>query len=255
MRSRLDADEVYASGDVVIGFAPVGLVKIPATNSKKDIGAAKKAMFSMSDKNLFNNTWWMEPVFRGRYPEDGMKILKEYMPKISDADMKIISQPLDFFGVNVYMGEYIRAGKDGKPEVVPYTDGQPITQFRWPVTPEALYWGPKFFHEMYKLPIIVTENGMSNVDWVSLDGKVHDPQRIDFTHRYLLNLKKAIDEGVDVRGYFHWSYIDNFEWAEGFKQRFGLIYVDFPTQKRTLKDSARWYKNLIASDGASLDSF
>ena len=93
---------------------------------------------------------------------------------------------------------------------------------------------------------------MSNIDWISLDGKVHDPIRIDFLQRYLLEFEKAINDGVDARGYFLWSIMDNFEWAEAYRQRFGIIYVDYPTQQRILKDSAYWYKQVIATNGASL---
>jgi beta-glucosidase len=107
-------------------------------------------------------------------------------------------------------------------------------------------------YERYKKPVIVTENGLANSDWVHMDGKVHDPSRIDFTRRYLLGLEKAIDEGVDIAGYFHWSLMDNFEWAEGYKERFGLVHVDFTTFKRTIKDSAWWYRDVILSNGASL---
>jgi beta-glucosidase len=97
-----------------------------------------------------------------------------------------------------------------------------------------------------------TENGLSSRDWVALDGRVHDSGRIDFTRRYLRELHRAIDDGVEVAGYFHWSLLDNFEWAEGYKERFGLIHVDYRTQKRTLKDSALWYGGIIAENGASL---
>jgi len=166
--------------------------------------------------------------------------------------MKTICQPVDFFGINIYFGQITRAGKDGQPETVPLPIGYAMTPYGWAVTPEALYWGPRFFWERYKLPIIITENGTANVDWVSLDGRVHDPQRIDFLNRYLLKLQQASGDGVDIRGYFQWSLLDNFEWAEGYKQRFGLVYVDYPTQKRTLKDSAYWYKEVIASNGAVL---
>jgi beta-glucosidase len=115
-----------------------------------------------------------------------------------------------------------------------------------------MYWGVRFYWERYRHPIVVTENGMSNIDWVALDGRVHDPQRIDFTRRHLLALERAIAAGVDVSAYFHWSIMDNFEWAEGFKERFGLIYVDYSNQKRVLKDSARWYKQVIATNGKRL---
>ena len=120
------------------------------------------------------------------------------------------------------------------------------------MTPEALYWGPRFFHERYKLPILITENGMSSADWVSLDGRVHDPQRIDFTQRYLRSLHQAIADGVPVIGYMHWSLLDNFEWGQGYKERFGLIHVDYTTQRRTLKDSARWYAEVIRTNGDCL---
>ena len=106
--------------------------------------------------------------------------------------------------------------------------------------------------QRYGLPIFVTENGLSNPDWVHRDGKVHDPQRIDFTDRYLSALLRAANEGVEVGGYFHWSIMDNFEWGEGMKHRFGLIHVDYQTQKRTLKDSAYWYRDVIQSNGSIL---
>jgi beta-glucosidase len=100
--------------------------------------------------------------------------------------------------------------------------------------------------------VYITENGLSNQDWIALDGKVHDSQRIDFLHRYLRELKRACADGVDVRGYFQWSIMDNFEWAEGYKERFGLVYVDYPTQRRIPKDSAYWYQSVIESNGGCL---
>jgi len=99
---------------------------------------------------------------------------------------------------------------------------------------------------------VITENGMSGHDWVALDGQVHDAHRIDFIARYLRELHRAAAEGVDVRGYFHWSFMDNFEWADGCKQRFGQVHVDYNTQKRTSKDSALWYRNVIATNGADI---
>ena len=199
-----------------------------------------------------NNSWWMDPVFIGRYPQDGLELFEKDLPVIEYRDLEIISQPLDFFGTNIYSGRIYRAGPDGKPELVPFNIGYDMTAFKWPVVPESLFWGPKFFWERYKLPIIITENGLSNTDWVALDGKVHDPQRIDFTTRYLRSLYRAIQEGVKVEGYFHWSIMDNFEWAEGYKERFGLIYVDYLTQKRILKDSAYWYQKTIRENGENI---
>jgi len=235
-----------------VGFAPVGMVRMPLTNAPEDVAAARQAMFSITQKSCWNNTWWMDPIFLGRYPDDGVEFFGNDVPHVHDGDMETICQPLDFFGVNIYGGARTRAGKDGQPEEVPRAVGHAQTALRWAVEPDSLSWGPKFYWERYKLPIVITENGMSNVDWVSLDGKVHDPQRIDFLGRYLLELRKACDEGVDVRGYFLWAFMDNFEWADGYKERFGILYVDYPTQRRVLKDSASWYKDVIVTNGACL---
>jgi beta-glucosidase len=166
--------------------------------------------------------------------------------------MRTISAPIDFFGVNIYHALTVRATEDGFAQRVEPMPGTPRSSFQWAITPEALYWGPRFLHERYKLPVVITENGIANPDWVNLDGAVEDPQRIDFTRRYLRALGAAIADGVDVRGYFHWSLMDNFEWAEGYKQRFGLIHVDFESLKRTPKASYHWYQQVIASNGASL---
>jgi beta-glucosidase len=242
----------YSKIESRIGLALVGIVNIPATDSSEDVEAARHTMFSITSKNCWNNTWWTEPVFPGRYPEDGLELFGSEAPQIQNKDMKTICQPLDFLGVNIYFGQRTRASKDGQPEAVPFPVGHAMTAFRFPVSPEALYWGPRFLWERYQLPIIITENGMSNVDWASLDGKVHDPQRIDFLHRYLLELQRACKHGVEVHGYFQWSILDNFEWTEGYKERYGLVYVDYPTQKRILKDSAYWYKEVIATNGATL---
>jgi beta-glucosidase len=166
--------------------------------------------------------------------------------------MEIIRQPLDFYGYNIYSCEPVRAAPEGLPERVARPKGYPQTAMGWPVAPESLRWGPRFLFERYALPLVITENGMANLDWVSADGKVHDPQRIDFTSAYLRELAKAIKDGTDVRGYFHWSIMDNFEWAEGYAKRFGLVHVDFATGKRTLKDSAEWYSRVIQGNGAVL---
>jgi beta-glucosidase len=115
-----------------------------------------------------------------------------------------------------------------------------------------MYWGPKFFYERYQKPIVITENGLSSRDWVALDGGVHDPGRIDFTKRYLREFARAMASGVEGLGYFHWSIMDNFEWAAGYRERFGLVHVDYETQKRTPKDSFYWYQTVIKSGGRVL---
>ena len=120
------------------------------------------------------------------------------------------------------------------------------------VTPDCLYWGTKFLYDRYKKPIYITENGKSCHDEISADGHVHDTERINYINGYLKGLKKSVLEGTDVAGYFHWSLMDNFEWAYGYTERFGLTYVDYKTQKRILKDSAYRYSEIIRTNGADL---
>ena len=237
--------------DFRIGFAPVGMPKLPATNDARDVEAARQATFDVAVRSAWTNSWWMDPVFLGRYPEAGLRFFGDDAPAFSDADLALISQPIDFCGANIYQGTHVRAGKT-EPEVVPLPVGHPITAFCWPVTPEALYWGPRFFWERYRKPIVITENGLSCRDWVSRDGQVHDPQRSDFIARHLLELRRAIADGVPVEGYFHWSFIDNFEWAHGYKHRFGLIFCDYESKARILKDSAFFYRDVIRSSAQSL---
>lgn len=235
-----------------IGWAPAGVIKVPATESDRDIEAARTETFAMRDGNMWNNTWWADPVVFGHYPEDGLTAYGQDAPFFTDAEMKTISQPLDFFGSNIYNGQIFRATDTARPEKVDTVPGHPLTTYEWKMMPEVLYWGPRFFHERYQLPIVITENGCSTTDWVCLDGKVHDPGRIDFIHRYLLQLKRAATEGIPIEGYHLWTLMDNFEWHQGHKIRMGMIHVDFGTQQRTLKDSALWYRDVIRSNGDNL---
>jgi beta-glucosidase len=237
-----------------VGCAPVGMPKMPFDpSSAADQAAAKELTFSVREKTAWTNTWWMDPIYLGHYPEDGLKFFGADAPEPKAGDLELIHQPLDFFGVNIYQGQYVRAGQNGAPEEVTMSWGAKLTAFEWYVTPEALYWGPRLFAERYGKPIVITENGLSSRDWISVDGHVHDPQRIDFTQRYLLEASRAIADGVPFEAYFHWSIIDNFEWGHGYKHRFGLIYCDYDNgNQRILKDSARWYAEVIRSNGASL---
>lgn len=243
----------YAPG-CRVGYAPCGDAMIPLTETDADIAAARKAYFGTAhDPNgwVFSVAWWSDPVVLGHYPEDGLKYLEKYLPDGWEADLALICQPLDFYAQNMYNGRLVRAKGDGyEQEELPV--GHAKTAMQWPVTPDALYWGPKFLYERYHLPFIITENGMSGNDCVYVDGTVHDPQRINYMHRYLRALKRAAEDGVDVRGYFAWSLMDNFEWGFGYTERFGLVYVDLNTQQRIVKDSGRWYKTVMEENGENL---
>jgi len=241
-----------AKRKALIGWAPVSISFYPKTDSPADIAAARQRATKVIGNNMWSNTWWADPPLLGHYPEEGLRVYGKAVPKFKADEMKIIHQPIDFYGCNIYSGAAVEADEQGNPRELGFPTGHPHTQFFWKVAPEAVYWVPKFLAERYKLPIIITENGLSSHDWVSVDGHVHDHARIDFLTRYLRQIERAIKDGVDIRGYFHWSIMDNFEWAEGYKHRFGLVHVDYQTQRRTLKDSALWYRDVISTNGASL---
>jgi beta-glucosidase len=224
----------------------------PATPSPRDLEAARTLAQCASGEDPWAFTGWLDPMILGRYPEDMLRGCARHLPAGFEADLPGIAQPTDFIGINMYFGSAVRAGQDGQPEVVPEPVGNPLTAMEWNVTPSIAYYTPRFVHERYRLPIYITENGISVRDWVSLDGKVHDPARIDYLTRHLREVHRAISDGVQVAGYFQWSLLDNFEWGQGYRDRFGLVHVDFATQARTLKDSALFYRDLIRSRGARL---
>lgn len=244
-----------------IGWAPAVAPAVPDEGFEDDpeiTALARQATFAFHNGPgmAMGSSIWCDPVFLGRYPEAFLQHNAAFLPPGWENDLPAIAAPLDFCGLNIYV-PLSRHSRDhtGAPVSAPgdlTAPGAPRTLFNWPVTPQVLHWGPIFFHERYNIPVAITENGMSGHDWPALDGAVRDPHRIDCTARHLLQLRRAAQKGADILGYFHWSLMDNFEWAEGYKQRFGLIHVDFLTGKRTLKDSARWYRGVIASNGATL---
>jgi beta-glucosidase len=230
-----------------VGLAQVANVGIPADPAS--VEAARRATLEpewTGDHATFLGTcWWADPVYRGDYPVGLLERHPSLGETIRDGDLAEISRPVDFHGFNYYFGRKIAA--DGS--VVPPPPGEPRTAYGWPVHPEGLYWAAKFYHEAWGLPLYVFENGLSSMDWVTLDGRVRDTMRIDFLTRYLRELRRAIGDGADVRGWFHWSWLDNFEWAEGYKERFGLVHVDYQTQQRTAKDSLAWLSEVIRANG------
>jgi beta-glucosidase len=257
----VQAIRAAAKRPVEVSLAFASLCSLPASESPADIAAARTASFRVKKSKIapdlppmtmISTGWWLDPIYLGKYPEDGLKLLPEAANLVKPEDMKTINQPLDFCGVNLYFAPTVKAGADGQPEAVPDPPNIPRSHYGWAVTPDVLYWAPKFLFERYRKPIAITENGLANDDKPSSDGKVHDPERTAFLDAYLTSLRRASGEGVPLKGYFHWSLLDNFEWTQGFSQRFGLIYVDYKTQKRILKDSAARYTQIIRSQGAIL---
>ncbi len=213
----------------------------PASNKKEDIEAAKKA-------NEFWAGWYFEPVVLGHYPKTAEKWFKErgLLPEITPDDLKLIAEPIDFLGINHYFTNYVEAApENGREGTRPVYKNVHHSDMDWPITEDGFYEMLKYFKSVLKVPLYITENGVSLNDIVNVDGKVEDYDRIDYLKRYLSKLSKAIEEGLDCRGYYYWSLMDNMEWAAGYKPRFGLIYVDYATQKRIIKRSGEWYRALI----------
>lgn len=217
-----------------IGFASTCDMLMPVDGNEEK---AYNATFDCARNGVYNPAWWCDPMLSGKAGNGCDWLSKE--------DLEQIYQPLDFCAYNIYRAD-IAKGFD-------YTyAGNPFTAMGWTITPECMYYSAKFMYRRYGLPIMISENGMANTDFVYEDGKVHDPQRSEYLRTHVKNLKRANDEGVPVIGYACWSFMDNFEWAEGYAKRFGLVYVDYRTQKRIIKDSAYAYRDIIRANGENL---
>jgi beta-glucosidase len=220
----------------------------PAGDTDADQAAAERL-------HALSNVWFLEPALRGRYPDAFVDGVPYDRMGVREGDLERLRTPLDFIGVNLYTRSVVRhededaLGVHARPVGMGGRKG-PRTDFGWEVWPDALYDMCMRLTRDYDRPVLeVTENGCSYGDGPGADGAVHDPRRIDYYRGYLAALARAIEDGADVRGYHAWTLLDNFEWAEGFRQRFGLAWVDFATGRRTLKDSGRWYGRTIAENG------
>ncbi|MCE3607328.1 GH1 family beta-glucosidase [Massilia sp. P8910] len=208
----------------------------PATDSEAD-----RAMAELEYARSVQ--WFMDPIFKGRYPELALRAHGENAPVVHDGDLAAIAQPIDFLGVNYYFRSFCSA--ETPPRTPPGKLG--FTDMGWEIYPQGLTELLVKLNAEYMLPpVYITENGMANPDSVS-DGKVADPERIAYVQMHLDALKAAMEQGVDVRGYFLWSLLDNFEWNSGYAKRFGIVHVDYETQERTLKDSAIWYRDFLSA--------
>lgn len=191
------------------------------------------------------NRIFADPQLLGAYPAE---VAEGIDPWLQPGDMARISQGCDYFGLNHYSPIYARAadGVLGFAWADPPADG-PTTGVGWRIHPDAFRDTLIETHARYRLPVFVLENGSGGSDAIAADGQVHDPGRVDYLRRYLGAMAEAMAQGADVRGYFVWSILDNFEWGSGYANRFGLVYVDYPTQARIPKDSFSWYRGLIAA--------
>jgi len=241
----VQAIRTHAKPGTKVGIADNANACVPVIETPEHIAAAAKAYRE-------TNAGYLTPIMEGRYTDAYLAHHGAAAPKFTAAEMKAIGSPLDFVGLNVYTPLYIRA--DDSPAgfaAVPNPSSFPHMMSPWLfVGPEALYWSPKLASQLWNIKeIYITENGASSTDTMTPDGHVYDTDRVMYLRNYLTQLHRAVSEGVPVKGYFCWSLMDNYEWADGYANRFGLHYVDFATQKRTPKLSAHFYKEVIARNG------
>jgi beta-glucosidase len=233
---------------IVLNLTP----SFPASDSDEDIDASRWF-------DGFFNRWYLDPLFRGRYPEDVVEdriaaghLKSRELPFVQPGDMKTISVPTDFLGVNYYSRVVMRAGEGARPEAVQMVPDEKLTDMGWEVYPAGLGGLLERLQREYApREVYVTENGAAYPDGPDDAGRVADTRRIDFLRAHLTAAHRAIDGGVPLAGYFVWSLMDNFEWAHGYEKRFGLYWVDFETQKRIPKDSSVWYHDVISANAVN----
>jgi beta-glucosidase len=229
----LRAQNAQTSLGIVLNLSPMH----PATNSVAD---RMKAL--LEDGRLVR--WYMDPLFKGSYPQDVLDDLGADMPVVHSQDMKNIATPLDFLGVNYYTRSVASADGSWKAG----STGLPVTEMGWEIYPQGLTELLLRLHHDYALPpVLITESGGAFKDVLEA-GCVHDFERTQYVQQHIAALADAMRQGVDVRGYMVWSLMDNFEWASGYEKRFGIVHVDYATQVRTLKDSAHWYRDFLRQD-------
>ena len=240
----VQAIRARAKAGTRVGLAENMSIAAPVIETAEHIKAAEEATRQI-------NAQYMTVIQEGKYTDLYLKTTGKDAPKFTPEDLKIISSPLDFVGINIYTMDYARAdGSKQGFQIVPRPASYPHMISPWLfVAPEAVYWGPRHVNKIWGAKeIYITENGCSSSDIPAADGKVYDTDRVMYLRNYLTNMQRGTSEGIPLKGYFLWSLMDNFEWADGYTNRFGLHYVDFKTQKRTPKLSADYYKEVIAKN-------
>lgn len=223
-----------------VGLTDDSRICIPVIANAANISAARRAFVT-------DNVRVLDPILRGRYGSVYHEITGRDAAKVEHGDIQLIGQPTDFLGLNIYTANYVRQGADGRPERLRLPAGYPTADASWlALAPAALYWGPRLARETYRVnEIYITENGAGYDEASPVDGEVLDLHRREYLRQCLVELQRTIADGVPVFGYFLWSFLDNFEWADGYTRRFGIVHNDFTTQKRTPKLSAYWYAEVM----------
>ena len=216
----------------------------PASDSPEDAAAARWV-------DGMHNRWFLDPLFRGEYPEDMAEAWAALVPEVRDGDLATISRAIDFLGVNNYTSPLVAADTNGGRSRIVRRNDVDRTDMGWEVVPEGLHDLLLRLHRDYRPgALYVTENGAAYPDVRGHDGHVRDAERHSYLEAYLAGAARAVAQGVPLRGYFAWSLLDNFEWAWGYWKRFGLVYVDYPTLERVPKGSFYWYRDFIAAQRA-----
>ena len=250
LRAHAKAVQAYRTE----GRHAVGLVvniepKVPATQDPADLAATERA-------HAYMNRQYLDPVLLGRYPEEMREVFGEAWPEWPQADMALIREPIDFLGINYYTRNVVRHDDAAWPVRASMVRQKQATytETGWEVFPRGLTDTLLWIKQRYgAVPQYVTENGAALYDPpVAEGGRIADPLRVDYYRKHLGAVADALRQGVDLRGYFAWSLLDNLEWSLGFSKRFGIVHVNFETQQRTLKDSARYYADVVARHGAGL---
>ncbi|CAM3366343.1 GH1 family beta-glucosidase [Marinicrinis lubricantis] len=227
-----------------IGIAPNLYWYEPYSNRKEDVEAARR-------KRAWYNEWFLDPLFKGSYPQFMVDWYKKKGAEVNiqPGDMEIIKEPIDFLGINYYSGSLARYKENFEDfDCEEIDEGYEKTDIGWNIYPEGLYKTLTWLTETYgPVPIYITENGACYNDG-PVDGRVRDQKRIDYLQKHIIQLNRCIQSGVNLKGYITWSFMDNFEWAEGYSKRFGLVHVDYNTLKRTPKDSFYWYRHLVRTN-------
>jgi beta-glucosidase len=252
LRSHALAVQAYrAEGRHGIGLVVNIEPKYPASKSADDLAATARA-------DAYMNRQYLDPVFLGAYPAQLREIFGEAWPEWPAEDFALIREPIDFLGVNYYTRNVVRFDPDSWPlRASPVRQKRAVyTETGWEVFPRGLRDTLVWVKERYGNPTVyITENGAAFVDPATVNGSgLADPKRVKYLKSHLLAVRDAIKAGCDVRGYYAWSALDNLEWSLGFSKRFGIVHVDFATQKRTAKDSAHFYAKVIATNGAAISS-
>ncbi|MFV0337152.1 MAG: GH1 family beta-glucosidase [Chthoniobacterales bacterium] len=226
-----------------VGITDNADIPVPVTETEADIAAAKHWY-------IRQNAHILGAIYQGRYSEDYLRRCGKNRPVVARGDFKLISQPTDFLGLNIYTGVFVRAGRGGKPEQLDLPSEYPRTAGPWMnLMPQSMYWGTRLAAEVYGVKAVyITENGCGYDDEPVVKGEVMDLHRRENIRSYLKELQRAICDGVPVKGYFAWSFMDNYEWQDGYTRRFGICHTDYKTQKRTPKLSAKWYSQVMSQN-------